>query len=132
MLTQNDMNAAKRWKSLWAGAVLLGAVIYGCHGTTTGWETITTTFLKNDKPYGGGVFRIRDNQIISLKLADPQITFKPASQAKNPDVAEPTEEWMNDTAELLNRGTVSFLRGSLDTGELTSRLVYEQFDGGRF
>lgn len=83
---------------------------------TTGWETVSTSFLKDDKPYGGGAFRIRGNEVMSLKVADPQITFKPASEAKDPAVAEPTDAWMNDTAELLNRRTVSFLRGSLGGG----------------
>ncbi|CAB3694640.1 hypothetical protein LMG24076_03108 [Trinickia soli] len=110
------MRKLRHWKPLASGLALLALLIYGYQSMATGWETITHTFLKNDKPYGGGAFRIRDKQIISLKLADPQITFKPASEAKNPDVAEPTEAWMNDTAEFLNRGTVSFLRGSLDTG----------------
>jgi hypothetical protein len=82
----------------------------------TGWETITTNFSKGDKPYGGGDFRVRGNQVISLKLAGPEITFKPADQLKDPQVAEPTEEWMNDSSERLNRSTVNFLRGTIDTG----------------
>lgn len=114
--SKNNMRKLRHWKLLTSGLALLAFFIYGYQSMATGWETITHTFLRDDKPYGGGAFRIRDKQIISLKLADPKITFKPASEAKNADVAEPTEEWMNDTAELLNRGTVSFLRGSLDTG----------------
>lgn len=98
------------------GLALLVAITYGYQRMTTGWETVATSFLKDDKPYGGGAFRIRGEEVMSLKVADPQITFKPASEAKDPAVAEPTEAWMNDTAELLNRGTVSFLRGSLDGG----------------
>ncbi|CAE6819991.1 hypothetical protein R20943_06114 [Paraburkholderia aspalathi] len=110
------MQKAKRWKALIGGLALLAAVTYGYQSMKTGWETITTTFSKSDKPYGGGAFRIHDSQVISLKLADPVITFKPADQLKDPQVAEPTEAWMNDTAELLNRGTVNFLRGTLDGG----------------
>lgn len=97
---------------------LLVALTYGYESMSAGWETITTSFLKGDKPYGGGAFRIREDRVISVKLAGPQITFKPASETKDPQVAEPTEAWMNDTAELLNRETVSFLRGTL-TGGLT-------------
>ncbi|RQH08644.1 glycosyl hydrolase [Paraburkholderia dinghuensis] len=82
----------------------------------TGWTTITTTFSKSDKPYGGGDFRIRGNQVLSMKLARPEITFKPASQSKDPDVAEPTEAWMNDSSERLNRSTVNFLRGTIEGG----------------
>ncbi|HVW52921.1 MAG TPA: hypothetical protein VHC91_21415 [Trinickia sp.] len=111
------MNAPKRWKSLLAGAAVLGGFIYACHDTTTGWETITTTVAKAEKPYGGGAFRIRENGVISLKLADPPITFKLRSEQKNPGVAEPTEAWMNNSSERLNRRSVVFLRGTL-TGEL--------------
>ncbi len=50
---------------------------------------------------------------MTLKIAGPIVTFKPAEQLKDPQVAEPTEPWMNDTLELLNRTTVSFLRGTL-------------------
>jgi hypothetical protein len=110
------MQKAKRWKVLIGGLALLAAITYGYQSMKTGWETITTTFSKGDKPYGGGAFRIHDSQVISLKLADPVITFKPADQLKDPQVAEPTEAWMNDTAELLNRGTVNFLRGTLNGG----------------
>lgn len=110
------MQKSKRWKVLLGGVALLAALTYGYESMTTGWETVTTSFAKGDKPYGGGAFRIRGNQVISLKLADPEITFKPANQLKNPEVAEPTEAWMNDTAELLNRSTVNFLHGTIDAG----------------
>ncbi|MBB3257561.1 hypothetical protein F4827_002426 [Paraburkholderia bannensis] len=82
----------------------------------TGWETVTTTFAKGDEPYGGGEFRIRDNRVISLKLAGPEITFKLASQLKDPQVAEPTEPWMDDSGERLNRSTVNFLQGTIEGG----------------
>ena len=105
-----------RWRFIVVVAIAFAAAVYAYQTSTPSWETITTTFGKNDKPYGGGSFRIRGNDVISLKLADPEITFKPTSELKNPDVAEPTEAWMNDTGELLNRGTVRFLRGTLSTG----------------
>jgi hypothetical protein len=110
------MQKAKRWKISIGGLALLAAVTYGYQSMTTGWETIATAFSKGDKPYGGGEFRIRGNQVISLKLADPEITFKPASQLKDPQVAEPTEEWMNDSGERLNRSTVNFLQGTIEAG----------------
>ncbi|MGF6607652.1 hypothetical protein OKW45_002552 [Paraburkholderia sp. WSM4175] len=84
--------------------------------TTPVWQTISTTFMKNDKPYGGGNSRINGNEVISLKIADPVITFKPVEQLKDPQVAEPTEAWMSNTAETLNRNTVSFFRGTIDVG----------------
>jgi hypothetical protein len=110
------MKKAKRWKRLLVGLIVFGALGYGYFSMTTEWETITTTFLKSDKPYGGGAFRIKGDQVISLKLADPPITFKPVSERKRPGIAEPTEAWMNSTAELLNRGTVNFFRGTIATG----------------
>jgi hypothetical protein len=72
--------------------------------------------MKNDKPYGGGNSRINGNEVISLKIADPVITFKPVSQRKDPEYAEPTEAWMSNAAETLNRNTVSFFRGTIDLG----------------
>ncbi|MFC0690941.1 WD40/YVTN/BNR-like repeat-containing protein [Paraburkholderia humisilvae] len=85
--------------------------------TTPQWTTVTTGFMLNDKPYGGGAFRFRESELMTLKVADPIVTFKRAEQLKDPLVAEPTEPWMDGTLELLNRSTVSFLRGSLD-GEM--------------
>ncbi|WP_090873230.1 glycosyl hydrolase [Paraburkholderia diazotrophica] len=84
--------------------------------TTPGWKTISTTFMRNDKPYGGGDCRISGNEVISLKIADPVITFKPVEQLKDPQVAEPTEAWMNNSSERLNRSTVGFFRGTIDGG----------------
>ncbi|NIE65239.1 glycosyl hydrolase [Burkholderia sp. Ax-1719] len=81
---------------------------------STGWETISTNFMKGDKPYGGGNFIIRGDKAISLKVAGPVITFKPASESSNPDVAEPTEDWMSDANQRMNRWTVSVLRGSIN------------------
>lgn len=101
---------------LLGGLALLGALTYGYQGITMRWETIATNFGRNDKPYGGGAFRIRENQVISLKLAEQPITFKPASELKDPEVAEPTEAWMNDSSERLNRRSVVFLKGTLNGG----------------
>ncbi|MFM0649882.1 glycosyl hydrolase [Paraburkholderia bryophila] len=83
---------------------------------TTGWETVTTTFAKGDKPYGGGAFRVRGNDIISLKTSGPELKFKPARELKDPDVAEFTEAWMDDSSERLNRRTVAFLKGTFNGG----------------
>ncbi|MDR6204731.1 hypothetical protein QF025_003451 [Paraburkholderia graminis] len=100
------------------GSLFLAAIAtYGYQSMTSpGWQTISTTFMKNDKPYGGGNARINGNDVISLKITDPEITFKPVSQRKDPEYAEPTEAWMNNTAETLNRNTVSFFRGTIDGG----------------
>lgn len=81
--------------------------------TSPQWTTVTSTFTKEEKPYGGGAFRVRGNEVMTLRLAGPEITFKPTEQLKDPQVAEPTEAWMNYSNERLNRSTVSFLRGTL-------------------
>ncbi|MCA7966964.1 glycosyl hydrolase [Burkholderia cenocepacia] len=80
---------------------------------TSGWETVSTEFMRNDKPYGAGAFRVQHNDFMSLKVARPELTFKPESEQKNPDVAEFAEPWMDDSNQRLNRSTVSFLRGTL-------------------
>lgn len=81
--------------------------------TSPQWTTVTSTFAKGERPYGGGAFRLRANDVMTLRLVGPEITFKPAEELKDPQVAEPTEPWMNDSNERLNRSTVSFLRGTL-------------------
>jgi hypothetical protein len=106
------------WKIILGGAALIAAAGYGYRTMTAPqWVPITTSFMANDKPYGGGAFRLRESQVMTLKLADPIVTFKPPELLKSPLIAEPTEPWMNDTLELLNRSSVSFLRGSL-TGDM--------------
>jgi len=110
------MQKSKRWTMLLGGLALLAALTYGYQSMTTGWETVTTSFAKGDKPYGGGAFRIRGDDIISLKTAGPELKFKPASELKNPEVAEFTEAWMDDSSERLNRRTVAFLKGTFSGG----------------
>jgi hypothetical protein len=99
------------------GLMLLALVAYGYRKVNTpSWETVTAVFVKNDRPYGAGAFRLHGDEVMTLKLADPVVTFKRRRERHDPEVAEPTEPWMNDTAELLNRSTVNFLRGTLDGG----------------
>ena len=80
------------------------------------WETVTTAFMKSDRPYGGGAFRLRGGEVMTLKLADPEIHLRVTDLDKGYNGAKvtPTEPWANDVHEVLNRGTVSFLRGTLD------------------
>lgn len=101
---------------LLGGLALLAALTYEYKSMATGFETISTTFGRGDKPYGGGAFRIRGNDVISLKIAGPELKFKPTNELKSSDVAEFTEPWMDDPSERLNRRTVVFLKGSLDAG----------------
>ncbi len=84
------------------------------------WTTISSSFMKDDKPYGGGAFRLHGNEAMALKLADPEVRFRVIGLEKGYDEAQavPEAPWMDDTAELLNRSTVSFLRGTLD-GRMT-------------
>ncbi|KDB06206.1 hypothetical protein LIG30_0480 [Burkholderia sp. lig30] len=105
------------WKTWLAGLTLATVTIYGYRiMTTPGWSTISTEFMKADQPYGGGAFALRGNDVMTLKLAGPIITFKPEEELKDPLVAEPTEPWMNNSHERLNRYTVNFLRGTLEGG----------------
>lgn len=106
----------KRWKWIAGSLVALAIATYGYVNMATSWETLSTNFMRNDTPYGGGSFRIKGNDVMSVKLANPQVTFKPTAESNEPQRPEPTEAWMNDTGELLNRMTISFLRGTIDGG----------------
>src|SRR5690242_7243468 len=97
---RSDMRMPRRRTMIVGGLLLAALATYGYHSMTTpAWQTISTTFMKNDKPYGGGDSRINGNEVISLKVSDPVITFKPVNQRKDPEYAEPTEAWMSNTAE---------------------------------
>jgi hypothetical protein len=101
------------------GLLLVALAIYGYHRMTTpGWQTISTAFMKNDKPYGGGNCRINGNDVMSLKVAGPELRFRAVDLEKGYNAAQaiPEEPWMNDSHERLNRSTVSFLRGTIDGG----------------
>jgi hypothetical protein len=101
-----------RWKRICGVLLVAAALTYGYKAMTNKWETVSTTFTKGDKPYGGGVFVIRGDQAISLKIADPVITFKPDQHPANWDTpVVPTEAWMSDARQVLNRNTVNFMRG---------------------
>ncbi|MCS2608761.1 WD40/YVTN/BNR-like repeat-containing protein [Halomonas dongshanensis] len=80
------------------------------------WERISNDFTKEDTPYGPGDFRIRNEQILSMKLTNPEITFKPREERSDPNRAEPTEAWMGDVGELVNRRTVRILAGNIEDG----------------
>ncbi|WP_244145147.1 WD40/YVTN/BNR-like repeat-containing protein [Paraburkholderia tuberum] len=107
------MRNHKRGSLLLGGLVLVAAATYGYQAMTTpGWETVTKNNNSNfDEP-----FRLRGNEVMALESLGPEITFKPRSERKNPELAEPTEPWMNDSSERLNRSTVNFFRGTLDGG----------------
>lgn len=103
-----------QWKKVLGVLLVAVAVIYGYEKMTNRWETISTNFMKGDKPYGGGDFVIRGDQVISLKIAEPVQTFKPDKHPGDWNAPlETTEPWMNDTNQLLNRTTVNFIRGTI-------------------
>ncbi|AXF22326.1 glycosyl hydrolase [Burkholderia pyrrocinia] len=82
------------------------------------WQVVSNNFMKNSKPYGGGDFVITGNEAITLKISDPEITFKPYAEWKDKEKAEPAEAWMNDSRETLNRTSVEFWRGPVN-GDMT-------------
>jgi hypothetical protein len=79
------------------------------------WTEVTHTFMKDPTlSYGAGDFRIRNGQVLSLKLAEPKIAFKKQTPDELADWNKPltpTEPWMNNTAETLNRRTVAYMQG---------------------
>ena len=87
---------------------------------TPHWETVP----KNSDAKFSGQFRLRGNDVMFLGGRGPKIIFKPVEQRKRPHVAEPTEAWMSNSSERLNRSMVGFLRGTLDGGSL--KLFFEQ------
>lgn len=97
------------------GLLLLGASAYGLYKVFSMW-TYETELMEHDKPYGGGDMRIRGRQVMVFKPIGPELKFKPAAELKDPEVAEFTEEWMDDSSERLNRHTVRLLRGDMDKG----------------
>lgn len=81
------------------------------------WTHVIDGFMKQDKPYGMGDFRIKGNTFISMKLTEPEIKFheKTEAELKNSDgVAQVTEPWMDNVTEIANRSTVRFFNGTLD------------------
>ncbi|MBB1633650.1 hypothetical protein [Cupriavidus sp. UME77] len=102
--------------------LLLGTIGYGCRGL--GMWTSRAVVLRNDKPYGGADFRVKGEQLLWLKVAPPLDVLKPRVEWKDPMIAEPTEPWMNDSSERLNRYTVRFFNGTFEL-DLSKR--FEQF-----
>ncbi|MGR4068622.1 WD40/YVTN/BNR-like repeat-containing protein [Billgrantia sp. C5P2] len=80
------------------------------------WERVSNDFMKEDNPYGPGDFRIRGEQVVSMKLTNPEITFKPRAERSDPSRAEPTEAWMSNVNERANRRSVRILEGHLVNG----------------
>ena len=70
-------------------AVVLIVLIVGFSSMSNDWQVVSNTFMKNSKPYGGGDFVISGNEAITLKISDPEITFKPYAEWKDKEKAEP-------------------------------------------
>ena len=118
------------WTLIIGALATLTAIAYGYITMTTSWETVSTTFGESDKPYGVGSFRIKGNEVASLKLADPDIRYHIVGLEKGYDGAQavPDEAWANDVNEILNRSTVRVLRGALN-GSLTRNFEQRGQDG---
>lgn len=121
-LIQPSRTSTRRRIALWSMAA---AATFGLIHCTTGkdmWTKESTTFFKTDKPYGAGDFRIKGNQVFSIKVSEPEIKIRKmtAEELAKPDSrAEVTEPWMADSGETLNRMTARFVLGTID-GDVTS------------
>lgn len=116
------MHKSVKWIS--GVAALLAACAFMGDGVM--WESVSGTFMKEVKPYGPGDFRIRDESLISMKLAAPEIKFKQKTDAElnaPGSRAEVTEPWMGDVHERANRRTISILKGTING---TIAPVFEQ------
>lgn len=104
----------RRWVVI--SLLLLLAVGYVVGGNEK-WERVSNDFMKKDKPYGPGDFRIRGENVISMKLAKPELMFKPRSDEEiEANVSlEFSEAWMANPSERANRRTVRILAGELDS-----------------
>ncbi|WP_321809364.1 MULTISPECIES: glycosyl hydrolase [unclassified Burkholderia] len=111
-----SMRNRSRLKRL--AAITIGSIVLILLYENTGprWQTVSSQITWPDPPTGIGDFYITGNEIMSLTVADPVVALKPADEWKNPTVAEPTEAWMNNAGETLNRRTANFFRGTLDRG----------------
>jgi len=81
------------------------------------FEKVSDDFMKDDKPYGPGDFRIRGNDVISMKLSKAETITKimTAEQLADPNSrAEFTEAWMYDVNERANRRSLRILAGPLN------------------
>lgn len=95
-------------------SIVLLAIVGSClMGDGRMWTRVSSDFMKADKPYGPGDFRIRGDKFITMKMTSPEITFKSRELRSNPEIAEPSEPWMADVHERANRRTVRILAGNM-------------------
>ncbi|WP_341668298.1 WD40/YVTN/BNR-like repeat-containing protein [Alcaligenes sp. SDU_A2] len=98
-------------------AVLVGMM----HGGPM-WTKVSSTFMKQDKPYGPGDFRIRGDQVVSMKLSKPETKTKPMTKEQLADPnsrLEYTEQWMYSVNERRNRRSVHIFSGTLENPQRT-------------
>lgn len=102
----------------WALAMLVVLVASYVIGSGGVWERVSNDFMKDDTPYGPGDFRIRGEQMLSMKLTNPETTFKHRTDEEVADNVrlEYSEHWMASPAERANRRTVRILAGDLEDG----------------
>ena len=99
----------------------LGVLAGMMHGGPM-WTKVSSTFMKQDQPYGPGDFRIRDAQVVSMKLSKPETKTKPMTteQLTDPNSrSEYTEQWMYSAKERRNRRSVHILSGTLENPQRT-------------
>lgn len=86
------------------------------------WTKVSSTFMKQDKPYGPGDFRIQGEQFISMKLTKPETKTKPMTKEELADPnsrSEYTEQWMYSVNERRNRRSVHIFSGTLENPQRT-------------
>ncbi|MCE8001655.1 WD40/YVTN/BNR-like repeat-containing protein [Billgrantia ethanolica] len=106
---------ARRWVVISLLPLLAVGYVVGSSGM---WDRVSNDFMKEDKPYGPGDFRIDGAQVLSMKLTNPEVTTKPREERSDPTRAEFTEQWMYDPGETANRRSVRILGGNLE-GEIS-------------
>jgi hypothetical protein len=81
------------------------------------WTDVTQSFMKVPTlSYGAGDFRIYNDRVVALKLAEPKITFKsvprntPNQDGLMWDRVE-TEPWMKSTADIINHRKAVLIQG---------------------
>ncbi|MBZ5488656.1 hypothetical protein HW452_14105 [Halomonas aquamarina] len=96
-------------------AIVIGGYVIGIGGM---WEHVSNDFMKDDTPYGPGDFRISNEQVLSMKLTNPETTFKHRTDEEvNANVKlEYSERWMASPSERANRRTVRILAGNIEDG----------------
>lgn len=109
------------WRGLCLAIVVMLVIGYGFGGEGM-WSKVSNEFMREDKPYGVGDFRIYEKSVITMKLTKPETTYKPRTDEEiEAGVSlEYSESWMASPSERANRRSVRILAGELDS-QISSR-----------